>query len=152
MKKIKWNFFKIVSAFTAILFAYLFLTLLLNSENFLNDLGLQSSEPALILARRASMFMLGISVLMIGSLNLPHSKARQIICLATGITMFGLSCMGSYELIKGTVNSSIWTAIIIETILWISFGIIFFTNRKRVLNTSLTKNKIHLSSGKTEIT
>ena len=133
MKKIKWNFFKIASVFTAIIFTYLFLMLLLDSKTFINDLGLQSSETALILARRTSIFMLGISVLMIGSINLSHSKARQIICLATGITMFGLSCMGSYELIKGTVNSSMLTAIIIETILWISFGIIFFTNRRTTL-------------------
>ncbi len=133
MKKIKWNFFKIVSAITAVIFAYLFLTLLLDSETFIIDLGLQSSEPALILARRASIFMLGISVLMIGSINLPNSKARQIICLATGITMFGLSCTGTYELIKGTVNTSMLTAIIIETTLWISFGIIFFTNRRKTI-------------------
>ncbi len=133
MKKIKWNFFKIVSAITAVIFVYLFLTLLLDSETFIIDLGLQSSEPALILARRASIFMLGISVLMIGSINLPNSKARQIICLATGITMFGLSCTGTYELIKGTVNSSMLTAIIIETTLWISFGIIFFTNRRKTI-------------------
>lgn len=134
MKKTKWNFFKIVSVITAVIFAYLFLTLLLNSEAFINDLGLQASEPALILARRASIFMLGVSILMIGSINLPNSKARQIICLATGITMFGLSCMGTYELIKGTVNTSMLTAIIIETILWISFGIIFFTNRRKNKN------------------
>jgi len=133
MEKTKWNFFKIICGFTAMIFTYLFLKLLLDSENFLNDLGLQSSEPALILTRRASMFMLGIAVLMLGSIKLPHSNARQIICLATGISMFGLSIMGSYELSKGTVNSSMWTAIIIETILWISFGIIFFTNRKSTL-------------------
>jgi hypothetical protein len=133
MKIIKWNFFKIVSAITAVIFAYLFLTLLLDSETFIIDLGLQSSEPALILARRASIFMLGISVLMIGSINLPNSKARQIICLATGITMFGLSCTGTYELIKGTVNTSMLTAIIIETTLWVSFGIIFFTNRRKTI-------------------
>jgi len=76
------------------------------------------------------MFMLGISVLMFGARNLPPSKARQIICMATGISMFGLSCMGSYEFIRGAVNSSIFIAIIIETILWISFGIILFQTRE----------------------
>lgn len=76
------------------------------------------------------MFMLGISVLMFGARDLPHSKARQIICMATGIIMFGLSCMGGYEFIREAVNSSIFIAIIIETILWISFGIILLKNRK----------------------
>ena len=133
MKKTKWNFYKIICAFTAIIFSYLFLKLLLDSETFLNDLGLQSSESALILTRRASMFMLGISIMMFGSIKLPDSKARQIICLATGVSMFGLSILGSYELAIGTVNSSMWTAIIIETILWISFGIIFFKNKKSTI-------------------
>ena len=130
MKKFKWDFFKVLCTLTAVLFAYLCFTLLFNSETFLIDLGLQPSESTKILARRASMFMLGISVLMFGSINLPHSRARQTICLATGISMLGLSILGTYELVRGTVSSSILTAIIIETILWISFGVIFLKNRK----------------------
>jgi len=126
----KWTPFKALCTFTGVLFAYLFLTLLLNSKTFLIDLGLQSSEAAIIIARRASMFMLGISVLMFGSRKLIHSNARQIICLATTVSMFGMSFMGIYEFSKGTVNSSIWTAIIIETILWISFGLVYLMNRR----------------------
>jgi hypothetical protein len=128
IKKLHLNFFKIVSIFTSVLFAYLFFTLLLNTDSFIRDLGVQPCESSLIAGRRSSIFMLGISVLMLGSINLPNSKARQVICLATGITMFGLACMGSYEFIRGTVNTSILTAITIETILGISFMIIFFIN------------------------
>lgn len=123
------NFFKVLSIATSILFIYLFIQLFLNSVSFVKGLGLQPSEASSVLARRASMFMLGISVLMFGARNLSHSQARQIICLATGITMLGLSCMGTYEFIRGAVNSSIFIAIIIETLLWISFGIIIFKNR-----------------------
>jgi len=122
-------FYKIVTIATSVLFIYLFVQLFFMSDSFVEGLGLQSSEATSILARRTSMFMLGISVLMFGTRNLPHSKARQLICMATGITMFGLSCMGSYEFIRGTVNSSIFVAIICETILWISFAIILFKNR-----------------------
>jgi len=107
MKNIKWTFYKILCGFTAFLFAFLFLKLLLNSETFLIDLGLEPSESAKIITKRASIFMLGICVLMAGSIKLPHSKARQIICLSTAVSMFGLSILGSYELIKGTINSSI---------------------------------------------
>ena len=119
-------FYKIVSIATSVLFIYLFAQLLFTPSSFIEDLGLEASEAGCILARRASMFMLGISVLMFGARNLPHSEARQVICMATGITLFGLSCMGSYEFIKGTVNSSILIAIICETVLWVSFGIILF--------------------------
>lgn len=118
------SLYKIVSVATSLLFIYLFVQLLFMPGSFIKDLGLQSSEAGSVLARRASMFMLGISVLMFGTRNLPHSKTRQTICVATGITLFGLSCAGSYEYIKGTVNSSILIAIICETILWVCFGII----------------------------
>ena len=124
------NWFKTLCIITSVLFAYLFLTLLLDAKTFINDIGLESCEAAIILARRASIFMLGISVLMISSRNLTKPKARQIICLATGITMVGLACVGSYELNKGTVNSSMMTAIIIETILGVSFGLIYFLNKR----------------------
>ena len=127
--------FKIVSIITSALFAYLFFLLLTDSGSFLKDIGLQSSTATFVLARRASMFMLGISVLMLGSIHLPHSKARQIICLSTGITMLGLACMGSMEYINGNLNSSIVPAIVIETLLGVSFGIIFLKNRNAGINT-----------------
>jgi hypothetical protein len=72
--------------------------------------------------------MLGISVLMFASRNLLHTLARQAICLSTAITLLGLSIMGTYELIRGTVNNSMLVAIIIETILWVSFGFILLKN------------------------
>jgi uncharacterized membrane protein len=122
------SLYKIVSVATSILFIYLFVQLLFMPTSFIKDLGLQPSEAGSVLARRASMFMLGISALMFGTRNLPYSKTRQTICMATGITLFGLSCVGSYEYIKGTVNSSILIAIICETILWMCFGIILLKN------------------------
>jgi hypothetical protein len=123
------NSFKIVSIATSALFIFLFSQLLFNSDYFLIDLGLQSSDATSVLARRASIFMLGISILLFRSRNLPHSKARQYICLSTGITLIGLTCMGSYELTRGSVNSSILQAMIIEVVLGCSFLILLFKNR-----------------------
>jgi len=123
-------FYKIVCIATSALFFFLSFQLLFMAESFVGGLGLQPSEATAVLARRAAMFMLGVAVLMFASRNLPLSNARQFICMATGITFFGLSCMGSYEYVRGTVNTSIFVAIIIETILWISFAIIVFKNRK----------------------
>jgi hypothetical protein len=124
------SLYKIISIATSLLFIYLFLQLFFMSDSFVKGLGMEPSIASLVLARRAAMFMLGIAVLMFTSRNLPPSKVRQIICLSTGITFLGLSCMGTYEFINGHVNSSIFIAIIIETILWISFGIILLKNRK----------------------
>jgi len=130
MKKRTLNFYKIVSIATSLIFIYLFSELFFNSESFVLDIGLQPSETVSILCRRTSIFMLGLSILLFCSKNIQHSKARQFICLSTGITMIGLACSGSYELFRGTVNLSILQAIIIETTLGVSFLIIHFMNRK----------------------
>jgi hypothetical protein len=124
------NLFKISSIATSVLFIYLFYQLFFDSYSFVKDLGLQPSETVAILCRRTAMFMLGLSILMFLSKNLPHSKARQFICLSTGITMLGLASMGSTELIRGTVNSSMLAAISIETIFGASFFILFFKKRR----------------------
>ncbi len=129
MKNFHINFYNIICILTSALFAYLFFTLLFSTDSFIRDLGVQPCESSLIAGRRTSMFMLGISVLMFGSINLPNSRARQTICLAIGITMLGLACMGSYEFIRGSVNSSILTAVTIETLLGTSFIITFFINK-----------------------
>jgi len=130
MTTTKWSFYKVLCGFTGVLFIHLFYTLFFNSSTLMHDIGLQSSESTTILSRRTAMFMLGIAVLMLGAARLPHSQARQLICLATGITMLGLSIMGSYELSKGTVSSGILTSIVVETILWLSFGFIYLKNRR----------------------
>lgn len=123
------NYYKIAGILTSALFAYLFVLLLTNSDSFLNDIGLQSSTATFVLARRVSVFMLGISVLMFFSITMVHSKARQIICFFITIVLLGLACMGSYEFLNGNINARILPAIIIETLLGVSFGIILFVNR-----------------------
>jgi len=124
------SFYKIISIATSLLFVYLFSQLFFLSNSFVKDLGLEPSITSLVLARRASMFMLGIAILMFFSRNLPASKSRQIICLSTGVTLLGLACMGTIEFLKGNVNSSIMVAIFIESVLWISYGIILIKDRK----------------------
>jgi hypothetical protein len=115
---------------TAALFLYLSFQLLFMSDAFVIDLGQQPFKATAVLSRRAAMFMIGVAVLMFSSRNLPHSKARQILCLATGMTLFGLDFMGWFEFFMGTVNHSIFVAITVETILWVSFAIILLKNQK----------------------
>ena len=124
------NFYKILCIATSALFAYLFVSFFLDSDSFITDIGLQASQTTFILAKRASIFMLGISILHLSSMTLIHSKARQNICLATGITLLGLACMGSYEFARGTVNSTILVSVIIETSLGVSYISVFMLNRK----------------------
>lgn len=123
------NYFKVVSTITAALFSYLFVMCLFHATGFVDDMGLSSSVATGILARRASMFMLGIALLATGSRSLPHSAARQTICLAIAVPLLGLACLGSYELVRGTVNSSMLIAIACETTLAVAYGAIFVVNR-----------------------
>lgn len=123
------SLYQIVSIATSALLVYLFSQAFFFSDSFVEGFGLEPSIATQVLAPRTSMFMLGLAVLMFSSRNLPASNTRQFICLSIGITFFGCACLGTYELIKGTVNSSILVAISIETILWILYGIIFIKDK-----------------------
>lgn len=123
------SFYKILCIGTSLLFLYLFVLLFFMSATFITDIGLEPSRASLVLARRAAMFMLGISFLTMISRNLLPSKERQIICITIAIMLLGLSCMGIYEFIQGNVNSSIIPSIVIETALWLSFGRVALLNK-----------------------
>jgi hypothetical protein len=105
---IKMNLFKIISIITSTVFIYLFLKLLLDPASFAIDIGLEQAKSALIILRRASVFIFGIVILLLCSMNLPRSKSRQYICLSIGIAKLGLACDGTFEFIIGTVNNSIF--------------------------------------------
>lgn len=122
--------YKITCMGTSLLFLFLFIQLFLTPVSFVEDAGCQATIGTSILCRRTSMFMLGLAVLLFCARMLPHSSIRQSICLSTGITMTGLACLSSFELIRGTVNNSMWTAIIIETLSATLFWITFFKNLK----------------------
>ena len=132
------TFYKLLCIGTSILFINLFVLLFFQSDTFITDIGLEPSLASLVLARRAAILMLGFSVLTLAARNLLPSKERQIICLTIAIIFFGLSCMGTYEFIQGNINSSIIPPIVIETILWLSFGgVAMFNKKEKVMEKSL---------------
>jgi len=122
--------YKIATIGTSLLFVFLFAQLFFTPVAFVEDLGLEPTLATSILCRRTSMFMLGLAILLFGVRKLEHSSIRQTICLSTAITMTGLACLSSFELIRGTVNNSMWVAIIIETLSATLFWITFFSNMK----------------------
>ncbi|NRA62076.1 MAG: hypothetical protein HRU25_14485 [Psychrobium sp.] len=83
--------------------------------------------------------MLGISVLLFFARNVPHSPARQAIVLSISVTMFGLVIAGSYEFLRGYVNSAIFGPIVTESILAASFFYIWLSNQKQPLRLLLEK-------------
>lgn len=128
------SFYKILCIGTSILFIYLFVLLFFMSDSFITDIGLDPSLASLVLARRAAMFMLGVAVLTFASRSLLPSKERQIVCLTMIIMLLGLSSMGTYDFIKGNVNSSIMVSIVVESALWLSYGVVLISDRKSERN------------------
>jgi hypothetical protein len=122
--------YKIATIGTSLLFVFLFAQLFFTPVAFVEDTGVQATIATSILCRRTSIFMLGLALMLFGVRKLTHSSIRQTICISTAITMTGLACLSSFELIRGTVNNSMWTAIIIETISAFLFWIVFFKNMK----------------------
>jgi len=126
--------YRITITLCTALFIVLFFQLLLTPESFLSGVGLSPNESAAVITRRASIFMLGLAVLLIGSFRLKTSHARRGICLALGITMIGLACMSYYEYNKGILSSAIIPALFIETAFGLLFFTLFFMNLKSKLN------------------
>ncbi|HOX52273.1 MAG TPA: hypothetical protein PKY05_12350, partial [Fibrobacteria bacterium] len=91
-------------------------------DPFVQGFGLEPSNATRILARRASMFMLGISVACLAMRSLQDAPWRGRFCLAMGITLLGLAGTSSFELARGTVDSSVFFAATVETILGLAFA------------------------------
>jgi uncharacterized membrane protein len=124
--------YKFTSILTSVVFLLLFIQLFFASNSFMSDLGLEPSVTSLVLARRVSMFMLGLAVLMFLSRNSAASKERMFVCISNSTLLLGLVCMGGYEFFKGTVNSSIFVAITIESVLLILYSVVMFSDVKTV--------------------
>lgn len=120
------NMYKILSIFTSLLCLYLFYLLLFSASSFLQSLGVEETESAFFVSRRAAMLMLGISVLMFFTRNAPNTRARQAICLSIGVTMLGLAFCGIYEFNRQFVGSGIIGPIVVELILSASFFYVWF--------------------------
>ena len=124
------SLFKIMSIASTIIFIYLFVQFLFNTETFIKDLGLMPGATSVILMKRASMFVLGFASILFLSRNLPVSKARSYISLSMIVIFFGLAANGIHGYISKTYNPSIFIAVAIESILGIGFVISMVMDRK----------------------
>ena len=126
----KQNTYQIMSYLTAALYSYLFVMLLFFPASFLNELGIESTESADFLARRAAMLMLGFAVLVFFGRKVSDSMARQVMAIAISINMAGFAVMGLVEFGRGFANNGILTAVIIESILAVSYFLFWLAARR----------------------
>lgn len=78
------------------------------------------------------MLMLGFATLSFNGRNAPHSVARQAITLAIGISMAGLAFLSYFEYWRGFANKGILPPCIIESILAITYFLLWLSGRKHV--------------------
>ena len=123
------TFYKRTCIATSALFLLLFIQLMAGAESFVSDMGLVPCVASSVIARRAAIFMLGISVLLFLARNLPYPDVRRYVGISTAVTLFGLACMGVYEYVMGRVNNSIFFAITVETVLGLLFTIAVLKDR-----------------------
>ena len=126
----KQNTYQIVSYLTAALYFYLFVMLLFFPGSFLNGIGIETTESAEFLAKRAAMLILGFAVLTFFGRKISHSPARQVMALAIGVNMAGFALMGLFEFWRGFVNAGILTAVTIESILAASYFLFWLTAKR----------------------
>jgi hypothetical protein len=112
-----WSAFKIVSVLAAALYAALFVSLLVFPASSCRGFGLTVSDSLILLARRASMLMLGFSALAFLSRNAQPSPLRRAISFAVGINMAGFAASGTYELLRGALAQTMWGAVAVEVTL-----------------------------------
>lgn len=110
------NGFRAVSIMASLLYLYLFAALLLFPESFCGDFGMTWSESLGFFARRASAFMICISVLLFLARNVPRSTARLAISFSVGVNMAGFALSSASRLASGYAKTSVLAVVFIEVL------------------------------------
>ncbi len=105
----------------AVLFAVLFVLLLITPEFIFWLFGVPQSETANLIARRAAMLFLGFAVISWSARNTPPTILRRGFSLGIVVSMAGLACTGTYEFLRGFANWPILLAVATEC----AFALIF---------------------------
>lgn len=120
--------FKKLSIVTASLALILFLSLLLLPEPIFFIFQIPEVDSAFFIARRAAMLFLGIAILSWYGRNSLHSELRQAVCIGLGVAMIGLASVGTFEYLRGFAGPGIGLAIIVETLIGLSYFKIWLQN------------------------
>lgn len=91
--------------------------------------GAVGNETAYIVARRTSMFFMGYAIISFFSRTAQPSKSRQAISLGIALSMLGLSVLGIFEFIRGSVGVGVFIAVSLEVFLFVSYSSIWMADR-----------------------
>lgn len=107
---------------TAALYGFLFVQLMWFPAAMLSDLGVDCTPGVCLVARRASMLMLGFAVLCVLARKLPPSPGRAVISAAVCVNMAGFAFMSGLEFARGTLGTGILPVMAIEVIVALAFA------------------------------
>lgn len=118
--------YNLVSKLASALCFVLFLSLLFMPGLIYWVFGISGNDVSDLMARRAAMLFLGITVMTFLSRNAAQSQLRQSVCLGLAVMMAALAVVGIYEFIRNAVSAGIWLAILTE----IGFALAYFSLSK----------------------
>lgn len=124
------KYYKVLSWASAILFALLFVTLLLVPRAVLDGTGLVASAWTDFLCRRAGVIVLGLGVLSFVSRNAPPTATRQGIVLGVGTSLGGLAVLGSVEVARGFASPGLLPAVAVETLFALAYVLAWLGGRQ----------------------
>jgi len=121
--------FKILNSISATVCIILSIVAMFSPDLILILFQMDSCETAYIIGRRASILFLGMATLLWLDRNSNHYSSIQAVCAGMLILWVGLAILGSIELLRGNVGIGIVLAIIIESLLGISYFKLWHDNR-----------------------
>ena len=106
--------YKRVAMIGAILFAVLFLELLIDVSLLIGPWGVEHTPEAGFIGRRLGAGFLGFAVILWLSRSLPASAARRAIALGIATALVVVAGFGLYELTRGFASAGILAAVAVE--------------------------------------
>lgn len=91
-------------------------------------MGLVGNEVAYLFIQRASILMLGFGVLLIFGGSVEELKGRFTISISVSVCMLGLALMSALEFAKGNLGSGVIPALVIESVIGITFLLLAISN------------------------
>ena len=117
--------FRTLCITSSVILIYSFIQLLFLSNSFIADLGLESTQATLFLARRASAFSLSAAVFLFLVRNISIVEIRLKVSFSVGFLMFIYAGIGVFEWLIDSVNTLVFVPVILEFLLGTAFFVIF---------------------------
>jgi hypothetical protein len=84
------------------------------------------------------MFFMGYAIISFFSRTAQPSTTRQAISCGIALSMFGISILGIFEFVRGSLGIGIFFAVGLEVFLFVSYASIWLSDRKEKSITQCT--------------